>query len=70
MLMPIRKLDLSSKVKKEDRVGIKPPVFFSSFLLFNASLGTLYFSFQAIKAQKYSQIPLVFCCFVVLAYKL
>lgn len=47
LLMPIRNADLSTKVKVEDKLRIKSRIFISSFILFNASLITLYVSLKS-----------------------
>lgn len=70
VLMPIRKGDMSSKIKKEDRLQIKSNIFISNFLLFNASLVTLYVSSKSKQAMRSVTIPLAFVLFTVFAYKL
>lgn len=60
VLMPIRKGDMSGKIKKEDKLQIKSNIFISTFLLFNASLVTLYVSFKSKQAMRSVTIPLAF----------
>lgn len=70
MLMPLRKADLSTRIKSEDKLGIKSKIFVSTFLIFNASLATLYVSFRSKQAMRSLAIPTAFSCFALLAYKL
>ena len=70
VLMTIRKGDMSSKIKKEDKLQIKSNIFISTFLLFNASLATLYVSLKSKQAMRSVKIPLALGFFTIFAYKL
>jgi hypothetical protein len=68
--MPMRKADMNSTVKKEDKIHIKTNIFISAFILFNASLATLYLSLKGKEVMKSIAVPAAFGLFGLLAYKL
>jgi hypothetical protein len=68
--MPIRKAEMNSKIKGEDKLRIKSNIFISTFVLFNASIATLYASLRSKQAMRSIKIPVALACFALLAYKL
>lgn len=68
--MPMRKADMSSAIRKEDKIQIKSHIFLSSFILCNASLATLYFALRGKEGLRSIGVPLGLGVFGLLAYKL
>lgn len=70
MLTPARQLELNTKVKPEHRLDVSGTIYFSSFLLFNCSLGALYLAFRDKNLKKTVKIPILFAVYSVVVYKL
>lgn len=65
-----RKGEMNSQIKDEDKLSVAYKIYFSTFILFNASLLSVYALFKDHSIRKTVKMPIIFGCFGLLAYKL
>jgi hypothetical protein len=68
--MPMRRADMSSAIGKQDKIQIKPHIFLSTFILFNASIATLYLALRGKEGMRSIGVPVGLGVFGLLAYKI
>jgi hypothetical protein len=70
MLTPARKAELNERTREEDRFQVSRTIYFSTFVLFNLSLASLYFIFKNESVRKTIKVPIFFVTFSLVSYKL